>query len=86
LRTKYQFALKDISEKQIVEKERLVELGTTGYTLFFTNSLFLAMALLIGFYTFQTIDTRINYIFSMIASSVAIYKLSRIKLPEKQQK
>jgi Na+/melibiose symporter-like transporter len=86
LRTKYQSALKDIPEKQTVEKERLIELGTTGYTLFFTNSLFLAMTLLIGFYTLQTMDARINYIFSMIASSVAMYKLSRIKLPEKQQK
>lgn len=57
-------------------KEQLLDLGTTGYSLLFSNTLYLGMTLFIGFYVLQKADVRVSYTFSLISSAAALYYVS----------
>ena len=66
-----------------VAKDNLIELGTTGYTLFFSNVVYLGLTLFFAFYALQRIDVRVNYTISLIASAGALYLLSTTKRRER---
>jgi hypothetical protein len=55
---------------------KFTELGTTGYTLAFTNLLFLMVTLFFGFYALKRTDVRVNYFVSLLVSAGLVYWLS----------
>jgi len=66
-------------KKSSAVKDQLIELGTTGYALFFSNTLYLGLTLFFGFYVLERADVRVSYTFSLIASAAALYLLSTTK-------
>ncbi len=68
-----------VAKKNNETRDQLIELGTTGFSLFFSNTLYLGLTLFFGFYAFGRADVRVSYTFSLIASAAAVNYLSTTK-------
>ncbi|KAL0489944.1 translocon-associated protein subunit SSR3 [Acrasis kona] len=65
-----------------IKKDKLTELGTTGYTLFLTNLIFIIVSLFLGFYALSRADVRVNYVASLLGASGLVYWLSSTRRRE----
>lgn len=85
LKVKYQAILDEAkAAAQEAEKEKLAELGATGYAICFTNVFYLLVFLFVSFYALKKVDNRMNYAISLIVASVFVQWFSGKTTSKKQ--